>query len=886
MTSPPPAPGRPARAGEAGRAAVLRVLVLVGLFALAVGAAACAKNVKTPGTSNGARTPARPAGPPQGQAVVGHMLGSIGDRTIGPFLARTSEGGGIVAWITPPEGAARRVVAVPVSDVGEPRGKAKTVANVGVDTTMLVVRPTRGRSPGIALAWTVLTDRGEALWAVVVGEDGAPRSKPVELARTADDVVWVDIVPTDTGAVVVWAEETRSADANIVSASLDSDGKVRSVPARVARGVAGWHVLELPHGVGLSTITTVKGAKGGALAFRKLDADGHPGAPPIAVVDKPLVSGDVEVVRAEGRFVFAWTDRTSDAPAVVAAALADDGTTVGPNKVVEARGGAALLGLAAGPSGAALMWEAPVLRAVETRRLFTAAMGPSLGVAGRPSSAEIAGRVAPELVATSAGFAVLAPLRDCEAESPRCADAPILPTVLRTDGKLALIQREPLGFGTDPASLAWGLKCRGEVCLALAASGSAPARVRAAEVRARVNVRPSPKSALAFAKDGPRVTDVSAMATGGSVVDVASARVGDVTVLAMLSMKAEGEGARARAGAEDARSATLVLSTRLIDATGAVSAPVIVTNRALAIGGVAIAAADKPEGGAAVAWVGRDNGDPEVHVTKIDAKGKKGSDLQLTTSKGDASDVAIVWAGGGWVVAWVDGRDGNGEVYTTRVTPELGRGNGVRITNAPGDASDLVALVRNDKVWLAWADPRESPKDGLSDVYVTAVNTKDVKRAVAEKRLLASAAHSRTPKLTTASDGGVNVAWIEESPLGVASPSASGYGVMLVAVGEDGTLAKPVKLPLGGDGAATSVALEHTAGGLRAVVARSMSDAIALDAIDLSAAAPRAVPLLTLDGPPSLDVALVLDGGALYFNDDGPAPADKRARRAQIAWAR
>jgi hypothetical protein len=63
-----------------------------------------------------------------------------------------------------------------------------------------------------------------------------------------------------------------------------------------------------------------------------------------------------------------------------------------------------------------------------------------------------------------------------------------------------------------------------------------------------------------------------------------------------------------------------------------------------------------------------------------------------------------------------------------------------------------------------------------------------------------------------------------------------------------------------------------------------MTDAIALDAVDLSVAEPLAIPLLTLDGPPSLDVALVMDGGILYFNDDGPAPADKRARRARIAW--
>ncbi|MDB4933702.1 MAG: hypothetical protein JWP87_674 [Labilithrix sp.] len=862
------------------------VLALVAAVAVVMATASCGGGTPKPVGINDTPASTKALVPPAAQAVIGHMLGSIADRTIGPFLARVSNQAGVVAWVTPAEGSARRVVAVPITAVGEPRGPAKTIANVGVDTTMLVVRPTRGAVPGAAIAWTVLTDRGEALWVVVVGDDGVPRSKPIELARTSDDVVWVDVVATEVGAVVVWAEETRGGEANVVAASLDVDGKVRGVPARIARGVAGWHALALPNGVGISTIVTAKGAKGGALSFQRLDADGHPGGPPVAVVSAPVVSGDVEVVRSPGRLVFAWTDRTTDDPSVAAAALGDDGKLEPPHKVVEARGGAALLGLASGAAGTAMMWEAPTGRAVENRRLYSARIGPSLGIEGRPSSIEIIGRAAPELAATDAGFAILASLRDCETGSPRCPDAGIVPTLIRTDAHLVPVQREPFGFGTDPASMAWGMTCERDICVALAASGASPARVRAAEVRSRVNLR-APADPTAVGKDGPKVTDVTAIATGESVVDIAATRIGDVTMLATLAVKADAPGAKARAATEDARSAPMVLSVRVIDAVGNVSPPAVITTRALAVGGVAIAPAEKPEDGAAVAWVARDNGDPEVHVTKIDKKGKKGNDLQLTTMKGDASDVAIAWAGGGWVVAWIDGRDGNGEVYATRVGTDLSRGNGVRITNAPGDASDLVAIARGDRVWLAWADPRESPKDGMADVFVAAVRTKDAQRDVDEQRLLATAAHSRTPQLAPAADGGVHVSWIEEAPLGVESPASSGYGAMWATVAANGKIAtKPVKLPLGGEGAATSVALEGHATGLRAVVARSMTDAIALDGIDLSASDPRAFPLLTLDGPPSLDVALVLEGGSLYFNDDGPATADKRARRARIAWPR
>ncbi len=894
-----------ARRERAPRAVVL-------LLALVI--AACSKPAKAPGgtadeADNAGRKPNIAS-----QTVVGHVLGSIGERTIGPFLSRSADAhAGMVGWITGAEGMTRRVIAIPITGVGEPKGSARSIATVGIDATMLVVRPTGGKSPGFALAWTVLTDRGEALWSVVLNDDGVPRDKPIELARTTDDIVWVDVIPTDAGAVTVWAEETRGGDANVLVAGLDVDGKVRGVPARVARNVTGWHALEIPGGVGLSTVSstiiaptkpqpakpaggpsavvTSSDARGGLLSFQKLDGEGRVVGAPAAVVTKPVVSGDVEVVRGQGRLFFAWTDRTTDDPSVAMATLGDDGTVEAPRKVVEARGGAALLGLASAAHGTAILYEAPFRRgAGDARHVYSSRIGPGLAIEGRPTPVEVMGRATPELVAIDGGFAILAPQRDCEPGSPRCLDAPVIPTLVRTDARLSPVQREPFAFGADPASMAWGMTCAKDLCLALAASGSAPARVRAAEIRARANIQ-APVAATAAPTDGPRVSDIAAVLIGETVVDLAVTHVADATIVATLGTKAEPPGAKAKVALDDARNVPLTLSTRTIDAAGVVSTTAtMITNRALAVGGVAMAAAEKPEDGAAIVWVARDNGDPEVHVTKIDKKGKKTTEVQLTTAKGDASDVAIAWAGNGWVVAWVDGRDGNGEVYATRLGVDLSRNAGERITNAPGDASDLVALASGDLVWLAWADPRESPKDGMADVFVGAVNKKDAKPAVAEQRLLATAAHSRTPQLAAlpalgAAAGGVVVAWIEEAPLGVETPASSGYGAMWATVGPDGkTTQRPVKLPSGGDGAATSVALERHAKGLHAVVARSMADAIALDGMELSGDLPRAYPLVTLDGPPSLDVALVLDGGALYFNDDGPALADKRARRARITW--
>jgi hypothetical protein len=514
-----------------------------------------------------------------------------------------------------------------------------------------------------------------------------------------------------------------------------------------------------------------------------------------------------------------------------------------------------------------------------------ARLGDELTLEGRALSLDAFGRATPELAATATGFAILAPMRTCEPPATECANQAPIPTMVRTDAHLSAVQREPFAFGTDPASMAWGLTCEADRCLALAASGASPARVRAADISPHVNLKPVPEPAPP-PKDAPRVADLKAVQSGESVVDLAAARMGDATLLALLSARPDAPAHPSHAADESPRLATYMLTTRVVDAAGASSTPVLITKRALAVGGVSIAAAEKAEDGGAVAWIARENGDPEVHVTRIDKKGKRTNDVQLTTTKGDASDVSITWAGGGWVVAWVDGRDGNGEVYATKVGLDLTRtAREERITTAPGDASDLVALARGDLVWLAWADPRDSQADGMADIFVTAIGARDAKRTTVEHRVLATAAHSRTPQLAPGPNG-VHVAWIEESPMGSERPEASGYGALWGTLDRSGKLVtKPAKLPLAGEGAATSVVLDTGGGALHALVARSGRDAITIDAIDLGGRSRAAYPLLTLDGPPSLDVALVMEGGILYFNDDGPTPADKRARRARIAWS-
>jgi hypothetical protein len=226
-----------------------------------------------------------------------------------------------------------------------------------------------------------------------------------------------------------------------------------------------------------------------------------------------------------------------------------------------------------------------------------------------------------------------------------------------------------------------------------------------------------------------------------------------------------------------------------------------------------------------------------------------------------------------------------------------------RITRAPGDASDVALSVVGDLAWLAWSDARESPGEGVADVYVTTLRSRDAQRAGDETRVLATAGHSRSPALAAFDDGtGAIVAWIEDAPPGVDAPGAA----MAARVdGQARVTGPPRRLELAADGKPSTVALELApadAGdrrerGVRAVVARTWRDEVTLDTTWLSPkqgeSPARAWPLLDLDAPGSFDVVLSLAGDMLFFDDLGvasvtsaPPNGTHRVRQAVVDWRR
>jgi len=862
-------------------------------IAIALGCAACGGGAKPPLPTNVGFATLAPPTPLPGSAVElkkdtspdgvdAHALFAVPEGSIGPFLARR---GDVVmgAYVGTSNAGARELVSVPLTASGDGRGDAKVAATIATDATMLTVRPTGGPKPGFVAAWTSLSDRGVLLSVVGLTDDGRARGAPIELARTSDDIVWLDAVPTSRGALVLWAEQTKGGDANILAATLGPDGVVRGLPARIARTVKGWQAVASGDGVGLALVSTVS-AKKSAITWQRFDADARPIGAPLTIAAAAHVAGDVDAVRVGAETCLAWTDASQPDPQPVLAMVDDAGHVRGPKRAIEGGAGGTLVGLASGPAGAAIAWEEPFRRGRSSKRISLARVDTKSAEvdAATITPLDLQGHGAPELAGLADGFALLSPARACN-QGEACGDAPVLPTYVRLDAKMAVVQVDPfrLGILREQASTGWSLACANNGCLALAvapATETGAARVLAVDLRPRVTSFRAPVAA-APPPGAPTVQALDTIGTREPFADLAAAREGDGSIVALLAA-ANDETAK--------RDDVATIEVHAFDANGASAGEGTITKRALASGGVAIATTEKPEDGAAVAWVARDGGDPQVHVARTDKAGKLVHDVQLTNAKGDASDVAIAWTGEQWVVAWVDARDGNGEVYATTLD-RAGRtvGRGQRITNAPGDASDTAILATPNGVWLAWADPRESPQDGFADIYAAQLRPRDATRVGEDARVLATAAHSRSPALA-ARGNDIALGWIEEAPMGADPKTSRAYGAMFAWLAPSGHAASdPQRLPVAGDGFPTALAFDGSNGALHCVLARAETDMIVLDGIDLSSDRDvTAYPLVTLDGPPSLDVALGVVGGSLFWNDESADAETRRVRRATVRWTR
>lgn len=942
-------------------------LTLVSVLTLTLGApslAGCggaAPPKKTAARPVRAKKPKAPEAPKPAPIPLlpAYVVAELADESATPYFARGGRGGneGLLLYSASGRWKSRLVAADGKPLNNETIDVAPVAANVAIAAL-------RAAGDGYLAAWVEPVAKNSAIKLLALDATGKALGPPALVLQATDEVAWLEILPNETkGALLLW-ETTRDETSDLTVVPVVG-GKASGTPRAVVQGALQWEAAATAKGAAIGFVQAPpgggdakdddEGSKTGRVLLVEVDAKGAPGTP-VVVSQEPTAHADLELVEVAGKHLLAWTDERSLDANVMLAVVAPGGSIVSPpRKATAPLGEQALVALVSAQVGpgeppserALLAWEDLLAAPREGRVIRLATVGADGSVSkDRASMVLTASSGAPDLAAAKDGFAAvtLAPASlvgakpneaaggDMAAKTEAPAEEPhVWPTFVRFGPDLRVLSAEPIrsepfaGSPTDPylPYLVRGLSCHGETCTALALGAGTPMPLAIVPLPVRES-RWQPPARREPEEQPPRATGAVALYAGDHMSEVASAEFpGGGSLVAWVTYHLEPPEGEPK-GKGDEPLATL--GVRSVGAQGELGKPVVLSKRAVSIGGVALSAAPAPKDAkgakgkleeAALAWVAREkNGEAQVFVTKVSPSGEKLAQKKLTVVPrkkregvpSESSDVAIAYApsmpaaegakgpvtaadtGDGWIVAWVDTRDGNAEVYVAKVDRTLKKVvPDRRVTTAPGDSAEVQIAVRGREAWLVWSDARASADEGTGDIYLARLDARTLAKAGEETRLFASASHSRSPVFAASPDG-LMVAWIEES-LGADKQGSGEAGVRLAQLDDKGAVrGAPVLVRGEGGASVSSVALLCGAGrGLcRGVLTSAVGEAQVLGAFEVSPGAP-AGPLKTLaalGGGTTQDVSPSLSGASassLFFADNAVNGAG-RVRWMTLAW--
>jgi hypothetical protein len=811
----------------------------------------------------------------------------VPDGTFGPYVGARAEGT-IAAWAAE-AGGKREWRTIAIGGDAMPLADPKVVADAAPEVDLVAVKPLgEGGTKAFLLVSSSREFSGERVDAIALGLHGELVGGPAPIAQSLTDVVWLDAVPTPSGAIAMWAVR-RDDRADLFGVEVGPSGEVRDRPSELLTGTRAWQVAPAGGGVAIAAVTAGKArGESGPLRVLFVDAQAHVEKKSLVLLEGGTAEPDVDLARIGDRMVVAWSDRRELEPRLYDAVLDAHGALVKPpGPIGRAFGPQALLRIVPpAPRGPAfLAWENLVERPENGRaiRLAVLSEGGTLGDASAilPSSGRDV--AIPELVATERGVAALTLSPACKRGSP-CDAAHPVPTYVALDKALDVVASEPMriaGVDGEFAELAWGLTCGSSDCLTLALGSGSPAPVLSVKLSA-LSDRWEPAAWRTTSDPPPRVNEIATIGKSEPVSELAVAKVsGGALVAWVTEFDPTTPVSRSKIAAPDGKfePPRAIVRVRSLPSDGTAPEPIALSYRAQSLGGVALSA-NATTGETLLAWAGVDNKEPEVFVTLLGPAGKKLAQKMLTHVKGGVSDVAVASVGNDFVVGWIEEQRGSSEVHVTRIDRTLKpllpdrRLNGTAST-----ATSVQLLTRGENVFAVWSDAR-GPSSGVADIFSIRLAAKDLSAVGPEHRLAQTAAHSRSPVLAAFGEGAV-VAWVEEPP----SEGTRTLATLMVTRLDSG--AEPVA------GSTATIALEGSPEGLgiecgsascRVAAAVTLGESGAIAAFELRSAGethPRR--LVRLAAPPRDAIApVILDGDVFYADESGAR--DARVRRMGISW--
>jgi hypothetical protein len=790
------------------------------------------------------------------------VIATLEGASIGPFLAYREESG-VAAHIVQRD-ATRLLITTPVLRDGAPRGTA-TETEVPQNAMSLVIRTFGGTTASYCVMYTYPSDGGEAVGFALLDEGGRLRAPPADLGHAPGrHIGWMELVSTGQGGIAFWAEEDEGGTATLMGASISGDGGLRARATAIVRGATAWQARGVESGAALAWITSGSTDTGkSAVLYQTVDDRLRTGALPIALSGAFGAVHDIDFLRLGDRSVAAWVGRVDGRERLIVGGV-DAGGRAEPARLLDAApDGARLVGLTPGKKGVLAAWRA------EREQSLGFDVGFAYLGQGSATTMVAFAKDPLEVVPMGEGFAWLS--TGCAPGIP-CSPEKAEPRLSEVDADLHSIRSMSLrGLLGSDLNQAWSLDCGPRACSLLGALSGTPPRV--------VSLRVEPKQSLAAPPPAPAKDVKQALEPVGSLGPLSTAALGEVPA-ALATARAESTNLvgvlSVDPPAGGGKGAQVWVAP--VDATGAqLGAPLKITDRAVASGGLAMASGATTKDGAAMAWVARDDGDLQVHVARIDGKGRRVNEVQLSGVKGSASHVTLVPIAGGWLVAWVDGRGTGPEVYAARIDTELRRlTREERISElskeGPGQPQELTAYVREGVAWLAFSDVRT--RDGISAVHVARVSTHNAQRQGAVVRVSLPDHAAKYPAFLDTKDG-ARIVWTEED-------KAVDRLVMASLDGKTGATLAPASLvAASGDAKILGLAFDP-ADGAHLLVLRQRGAEVSLDGLAFEGT--RAT-LGTLGRVPGLSsLPPLLRDGALSFAV--ATPQGNQLGRSRVQWGR
>ncbi|MCL2822605.1 MAG: hypothetical protein FWD57_01315 [Polyangiaceae bacterium] len=866
------------------------VLSAIGLCALVGCGGSAAAPTATPSSREGRAAKSSSA---DGLAT---LVASVPAGTLGPYVGF---GQGAMALYAPPREGGRRWIVQALDGSGSPVHSPYDIGPAPESVPFAVVRAVGGN---YMLMWVRQVRGAGVLEGVLVGGDGSVYGAPTSLAQGHGSIWWADAVESAGGVTLLWVEQGGNGG-ELRRLGIGSKGEVVGHSELLVDGVMAWELATFSGGTAVAlvvasnvdaTSTPNVDSTLGTVKLLILDRAGKAKSPPIAVSEPGTARFDVGIVATQRGLLLAWTGKVGEDLQIQAAATNFQGkTTVTTRSPLPPLGDQHLVALVEPsrekPNLALLVYEQHGASNQENRELMLTTLSSDAVASSERAKLNFSSVGAPngDFIATPDGFALLTGAPVC----PREGQCTQIPWYVRLSTNMSVSGAGPVivdALRREPPMMMWSPGCTSTNCLAMAVGSTDPALVAAVKLRKNTPPSGTPVAQVQSATVPSAVSNRTVFNSDDPISAFAATTVGSTTAIAWITDFSEELGRKPKPAPKNApgdptKPTAALLGVQRLDESGLPAGkPTVISVRALTPGGVGMAPHPSSDE-VCVAWVAKDNGSPQVFVTRVGADGKTKAQRVITQTRGEAADVAIAPYRDGWVVGWVDWRDGNGEVYVVRVGPMLVKtGPEKRITTAAGDASSVSLLVVGDDILVAYADSRDDAAHGLANPYVQRLNGSTLERIGLESRLSASEHHTKWVQLSK-SGGDVVLGWLTQPMPGA---DETGHGFARAARLDLGSLRLQGMVEIHASGPAPgSMGMSCEQGECRGAMVVPRTDYADIVGFSWFPSGPRVQrsAIARASGRSAAGVAPVASGSAVYFADQGTDGED-RLRRVLVRW--